>query len=238
MAHGFSHSQEEGKEEVVVVEEEQEQASGGEPPRPSNTAGRLYMGTALAQIIATMLKIHKTDADIFKDPVRFWDWTRNGCDDPLLRALGNHALFGEVPDPASSATVLDAGQGDGLAKQQLAAKLDTWGQRPDRGDHDLCSGDVGDHTLGPEASGGELQGCCKWWSKSGSLWHPTWLEDLLVMSPAAEVPAMFRDCAPSGSSHQQAVPGTSGGQPRASAPAHSCSKGHKDTQVRMLASTG
>ncbi|XP_077543726.1 uncharacterized protein LOC144155893 [Haemaphysalis longicornis] len=225
------------------------------------------MGTALARIVATMLSKHKTDADIFEDPVRFWDWTRNGCGDTLLQALGNHALFGEAPNPASC--VLDAGQGDGLAKQQLAAKLDTGAQWPDRERVDLSSGDVGDHAVGPaqeehpapkddssagqpiaEASGGTLQGgaCCarqgnapvgaqstvdkRPWSKS-NLWHPTWVQDLLLVRPAAEVPAMFQACAPSGPRHEQAVPGTSGGQPWASALVHGCCKGHKNPQGEL-----
>lgn len=217
---------------MVVVEEER--ASGGEPPQPSSNTGPLNMGTALARIVATMLSKHKTDADIFEDSVRFWDWTRNGCGDTLLQALGNHALFGEALNPASC--VLDAGQGDCLAKQQLAAKLDTGGQRPDPEQVDLSSGDVG--AVGPaqeehpapkddssagqpiaEASGGVLQGTApvgvqstvdkRPWSKSNS-WHPTWVQDLLLVRPAAEVPPMFQACAPSGPRHEQAVPGTSG----------------------------
>ncbi|XP_049516597.1 nascent polypeptide-associated complex subunit alpha, muscle-specific form-like [Dermacentor silvarum] len=111
---GFSSFQVQEDEEAIKKEKaDEDEASGNIEP------GSLAI--ALAKIVAKLLEKHNCATALFKDDVLFWNWAKDGSDEPLLRAIGNatQTVFSETKHSMSKSALLNAGQGDCLTKYPL-----------------------------------------------------------------------------------------------------------------------
>ncbi|XP_075532755.1 uncharacterized protein LOC142565984 isoform X1 [Dermacentor variabilis] len=113
-----------GEDKVMLKVQEDEMAMKKEKSDEDAASGNIEpgsLGIALAKIVAKLLEKHNCATALFKDEVLFWNWAKDGSDEPLLQAISSatQAIFSETKHSMSKSALLNAGQGDCLAKYPL-----------------------------------------------------------------------------------------------------------------------
>ncbi|XP_037504094.2 uncharacterized protein LOC119379029 [Rhipicephalus sanguineus] len=86
------------------------------------------LGAALAKIVAKLLDKHNCTTALFKDDVLFWNWAKEGSDEPILQAIGTatQAITSETKHGRGKSALFNAGQGDCLAEHPLDNFANYW----------------------------------------------------------------------------------------------------------------